>query len=104
MSYAEILIAVVIIGLVSTSIALGVSNNNKGTEDANRLITAIEIAKNEVKGDILGEIQTIEDGYIVEKDTTTYNELVQVKVKWTIAEEEREYIIYATKPDSLYNN
>ena len=103
MTYAEILISVIVIGIISISITVGVSSNNKSSKDIESLSKAVEIAQNVVKGDALGETQMPPEGYNISKDRLSYDELIKVEVNWQIANETKKYVLYATKPNLLYN-
>lgn len=104
MSYMEILMSIIVVGIISASLSLGVVANNENAKSNKMLSKAMEIAKNEIKLDIINKTIDTPDEFIVEKDTSTYDKLIKVSVKWKLGNKDKQYILYGTKPDAKYNN
>lgn len=104
MSYIEILIVIIVMGIVLVPITVSMADNNLTTQESISLERAVYLAQGAIAEDITGKSFSIDNtGYNVVK-TTVEDDLIKVIVTWKVAGKDMNYTIYGSKKITDYNS
>ncbi|HAN10791.1 MAG TPA: hypothetical protein DCP90_09310 [Clostridiales bacterium] len=104
MSYIEILITTVILGIIMIPITMSMTDNVYTVAENVGLERAVTIAQKEIGYQLIGLASTPVEGYTVIKDIQAAENYVKVTVTWKVAGESKEYVLYGTIPVTDYNS
>ncbi|HBY21434.1 MAG: hypothetical protein A2Y24_01565 [Clostridiales bacterium GWE2_32_10] len=104
MSYVEILVSTIIIGIILIPITFSITDNVFITEENVGFEKAMQLAQNEIECELTGEAVIPITGYTAVRDVQAEQNLIKVTVTWNIAGKAKQYILYGTIPVEDYNS